>query len=72
MNRKIYRKTAKAHGVSVKEVKEGMQAAINEAYKKPNFHANQINCKGETPTPSEFISHATQRSLLVKMSNSGK
>ena len=33
--RKIYRKIARENGVSVKEVKEDMQAAITAAYQNP-------------------------------------
>lgn len=33
--RKIYRELAKKHGVSVKEVREDMQAALTEAYTNP-------------------------------------
>ena len=33
--RKIYRKIAKENGVSVKEVRQEMQAAITEAYTSP-------------------------------------
>ena len=57
MNRKLARKVAKAHGVSVKEVREGCQEAINHAYQKTNFYAGQVPHKGATPTPDEFIAH---------------
>jgi hypothetical protein len=60
MNRKLYRKTAKAHGVSVKEVKREMQIAIDAAYEKTNFYAGQVPHEGATPTPDEFIAHAVQ------------
>ena len=33
--RKIYRKIAREHGVSPKEVREEMQAAIMQAYQNP-------------------------------------
>jgi hypothetical protein len=64
MNRKLYRKVAREHGVSVKEVKRDMQTAIDEAYKKPNFYAGQVPHKGVTPTPDEFIAHATSEAKL--------
>jgi hypothetical protein len=57
MNRNLYRKIAKSHGVTVKEVKQDMQIAINEAYKQTNFYAGQVPHRGVTPTPDEFIAH---------------
>ena len=33
--RKIYRELAKKHGVSVKEIRQDMQAALTEAYTNP-------------------------------------
>lgn len=66
-NRKIYRKIAKAHGVSVKEVKTEMQSAINHAYNNtPNdgitkAYQNQIPRKGSIPTSEEFISYAVNK-----------
>ena len=59
MNRKLARKVAKAHGVSVKEVRQECQAAIDHAYQKPNFYAGQVPSKGSTPTVDEFVAHAT-------------
>jgi hypothetical protein len=66
MNRKLYRKVAKAHGVSVKEVKRDMQIAINEAYKETNSHAEQVPYKGATPPPDEFIAHATLKAITTR------
>ena len=60
MNRKLARKVAKAHGVSVKEVRKECQAAIEHAYQKPNFYAGQVASKGSVPTVDEFIAHATR------------
>jgi len=60
MNRKLARKVAKAHGVSVKEVREGCQEAINHAYKNTNFYAGQVPHAGATPTTDEFIAHAVR------------
>lgn len=58
----IYRKIAKKNGVSVKEVKTEMQAAINNAYKNPPndggvtaAYQQKVPCKGEIPTPEELI-----------------
>ena len=64
MNRKLARKVAKAHGVSVREVREGCQEAINHAYKNTNFYAGQVPHKGLTPTTDEFIAHAVRETKL--------
>ena len=61
MNRKDYRKIARKHGVSVKEVKRDMQEAIDETYKNPNFHARCVHHVGEKPTTDEFIDHIVRR-----------
>ncbi len=54
--RKIYRKIAKENGVSAKEVRQEMQAAIKEAYTAPRNN-NPITkaCQNEIPTPEELI-----------------
>jgi len=57
MNRKLIRKVAKAHGVSVKEVREGINAAIDHAYTNPTAQALRVKRKGEKPTAAEIISH---------------
>ena len=60
--RKIYRELAKKHGVSVKEVREEMQAALTEAYTNPlnnnvitKAYQNRIPRQGEIPTPEEAV-----------------
>ncbi len=60
--RKIYRKIAKENGVSVREVRREMQAAITEAYTDPlndneitKAYQNRVPRKGEIPTPEELI-----------------
>lgn len=59
--RKIYRKIAREHGVSPKEVREEMQAAIMQAYQNPPddnitvAYQNRVPRKGDVPTPEEFI-----------------
>jgi hypothetical protein len=57
MNRKLARKVAKAHGVSVDEVRRGVDEAIAYARMNPNFQAENIKSKGETPTADEVIAH---------------
>ena len=61
MNRSDYRKIAKKHGVSIKEVKQGMQEAVDEAYINPTFHAKCVYAKGEKPTVDEFVTHCARR-----------
>lgn len=64
MNRKIYRKIAKKHGVTVAEVKQDMQEAINTAYTDPDRNLinikvqNSVPRKGDIPTPNEMIRFA--------------
>ena len=58
MNRRIYKQVAKLHGVSIKEVKRDMQAAIDVAYKNPNAFAQGIVFKGYKPTINEVVAHA--------------
>ena len=57
MNRKQYRKIAKKYGVTVQEVKQGINEVINYAYKNPNNHTVEIPRQGETPTADELINH---------------
>ena len=59
--KKIYKAIAKKHGVSVEEVRRDMQAAINEAYKAPGFHARCVYMEGDEPTPEELIAHVVRR-----------
>ncbi len=60
MNRKIYRKLAKKHGVTVAVVRQDMQAALNAAYQSPSHtQAQEAVLRGsDVPTPEEFIRHA--------------
>ncbi|MCI8321028.1 MAG: hypothetical protein HFH02_08135 [Dorea sp.] len=60
--RKIYRKLAKEHGVSVKEVRQDMQRAIKHAYTDPlnnneitKAYQNRVPRQGEIPTPEELV-----------------
>ncbi|MCO1604377.1 sporulation initiation factor Spo0A C-terminal domain-containing protein [Desulfosporosinus nitroreducens] len=62
--RRVYRKIAKEHGVSVQEVKRDMRTAIEYAYKKPTRSESEktiqesIACKKGVPTPKEFVTYA--------------
>ncbi|BAK98638.1 hypothetical protein OBV_14400 [Oscillibacter valericigenes Sjm18-20] len=64
MNRKIYRKLARQHGVTVAEVKQNIQEAINAAYTDPDRNLitikaqNAVLRRGEIPTPDELINYA--------------
>ena len=65
--RKIYRKVARKHGISVKEVKEEMQKALEYAYTNTpddgvtGAYQKQVPSKGEIPTPDEFIRYAAKK-----------
>lgn len=63
MNRRIYRKIARNHGVSVGEVRQDIQNVIDFAYSDPdssliNIKAqNAVPRKDKIPTPDELICH---------------
>ena len=65
--RRIYREIARKHGVSVKEVKEEMQKALDHAYTNTpddgvaKAYQKQVPSKGEIPTPEEFIKYAANK-----------
>jgi len=61
MNRKLLRKVAKIHGVTVAEVRREIQAAIDEAYKNPTTQALSVTRKGDIPTPKELINHVAKK-----------
>ncbi len=64
--RRIYRKVAKKHGISVAEVRKDMQAAIDYAYQKSDKSEREkiiqksIPRKGEIPTAEELIKAVAQ------------
>ena len=59
--RSIYRKIAKQNGVSVKEVKEEMQKALDDAWNNPDksvdvrFNQLKMSPDGKKPSVEEFI-----------------
>ena len=60
--RKIYRELAKKHGVSVKEIRQDMQAALTEAYTNPlnnnaitKAYQNRVPRQDKIPTPEEAV-----------------
>lgn len=60
--RKIYRELAKKHGVSVKEVRQEMQAALTEAYTDlqndneiTRACQNRVPRQGGIPIPEEAV-----------------
>ncbi len=60
--KKVLREVARANGVSVKEVREEIQKAIDEAWKTPPndggvtaAYQQKVPCRGEIPTPEELI-----------------
>ncbi|SHN57304.1 sporulation initiation factor Spo0A C-terminal domain-containing protein [Desulfitobacterium chlororespirans] len=62
--REIYRKVARKHGVSVKEVKRDMQAAIEFAYNRPGRSEREkmvqesVERANGVPTVKELIAFA--------------
>jgi len=61
--KKVYKKIARTHGVSVTEIAQEIQTAIDAAYTNPAFHAKCVYRKGDKPTPEEFLAHITRRAL---------
>lgn len=63
--RSIYRKIAKENGVSVKEVKEEMQKALDDAWNNPDKSAdvrfNQLKMAPDRKKPSvdEFVRYCS-------------
>ena len=63
--RSIYRKIAKQNGVSVKEVKDEMQKALDDAWNNPDksadvrFNQMKISSNGEKPSVEEFIRYCS-------------
>ena len=62
--RKVYRKIARTHCITVAEVKKEIQTAISHAYSNSSEnHGNakvegwQVPQKDKIPTPEEFIRH---------------
>ena len=65
---KILGQVAEADGVSIEEVKKEMQAAISAAYQNPSddggrteARQKEVPCRGEIPTPEEFIRYAARK-----------
>ena len=63
--RKILKQVARENGVTVKEVREEMQKAINEAWQNPPrdggvtaAYQRRVPCRGTIPTPEELIRYA--------------
>ena len=60
--RKIYRELARKYGVSAKEVRQEMQAALTEAYADPQnsneitkAYQNRMPRQDKIPTPEEAV-----------------
>lgn len=65
MNKKsIYRKVAKEYGISIHEVKQEMQAALDHTYRNTpddgitGVWQNKVLRKGDVPTPDELLRYA--------------
>lgn len=69
MNRNLYRKLAKKHGVPASEIRREMQSALTAAYESPNLTPETLRAQsavlrtGDAPTPEEFIRHAVREVL---------
>ena len=55
MDERAYKRAAKKFGISVDELKEEIQKAINNAYENPNPAALCIPRKGAVPTVEELV-----------------
>ena len=61
----IFKDIAKKHHVSVEEVRCEIQKAIDDDYENPGddltaYRQKQVPCKGERPTPEEFIAYCNR------------
>ncbi len=65
--RGIYRRIARENHVSVREVKEEMQKAIDAAWMNPNKTQEvvkcqkEVSCRSEIPTVGEFLVYAKNK-----------
>ena len=57
MNRKLLRRVARKHGISVEDVRRDIQSYIDYEYK---------SCKGNKPTADEIIKSAVNRIKTTK------
>jgi len=57
----MYREIAKNNGVSMREVKGEMQAAIDDVYSNPNAQALKIPRQDKIPTIDEFVKYAVKQ-----------
>lgn len=61
--KRIFKRLARLHGVSVEEIKSSMQQAINGAWEDPlkdektAENQRRVACKEKTPTPQEVIEY---------------
>lgn len=62
---RVYKKVARANGVTVKEVKREIQTVINSAWTDPinnneitRAYQSRVPSKGKIPTPNELIRFA--------------
>lgn len=65
--RRMYRQIARKNGVTVKEVRDGMQEAISAAYQNSHgdggmtaAYQGRIPCRSKIPTPEEVIRFAAE------------
>lgn len=66
MNRNLYRKLAKKHGVPASVTRREMQSALTAAYESPNLTPKTVQAQsavlrtGGVPTREEFLRHAVR------------
>lgn len=58
--------TARREGITAEQVRREIQEAIEQAFDNPPndlaaYKIRQIPCKGERPTPEEFIVYVTKQ-----------
>jgi hypothetical protein len=61
MIKRIYKRIAREHGVSVEEVERDMQEAIDKAYENPTYYARCVDSAGEIPTVEEVIEYIVRK-----------
>jgi len=57
MDKKIYEAVAEKHGISLAELKQQIQVAINAAYVSPTPEALKVSRKNGTPTVDEVMNY---------------
>ena len=64
--RRAIEETARREGITAEQVRQEIQKAIDRAFYNPSnaltsYRIRQIPCKGERPTPEEFIVYVAEQ-----------